>query len=150
MRIVRLAAGSHWTVCAVCADGACPVLDYIAELETDDPKKSRKVTSDLTDFAPNSSNATWIAQEFSTDLGDGIYEFRWNGKGGAPRVLWFYDANQLVVCVHGTTKKARRLSPEDMALAKKRQEEYFAAKRAGKLEVVSLAEFESEKTKSGD
>src|SRR5689334_4650384 len=122
MRVVRLAAGSHWTVCASCTDEGCPVLKYVEEMEAlggRDGKRSRKILSDLTSYAPNSDKGEWAKSRFSVELDDGIFEFRWDGKGGVPRVLWFYDENRIVVCVHGVTKKDDQLDPEDVELAKK-------------------------------
>jgi len=148
MRIVRLATGSHWTVCAACVGADCPVLEFVAELEGKggrDSKRSREILADLTSYAPNNSSTDWIRQEFSTDLGNDIYEFRWGGKGGVPRVLWFYDENRVVVCVHATIKKDDRLDTQDMELAIKRRKDYFEAKEAGELDFVEIAEYENNK-----
>lgn len=145
MQVVQLAKGTHWTVCAACANGGCPVLGFIEELEGkggNDSKRGRKIFSDLTQHAPNSASSEWAATDFSKDLGDDIYEFRWNGKGGVPRVLWFYDENKVVVCVHATIKKKPRLEPQDMEIARQRRAEYFAAKAADQLEFVDIENFD--------
>jgi phage-related protein len=145
MRVVRLAAGSHWTVCAACTPDGCSVLKYIEEMEVlggRDAKRSKKILSDLTTYAPNSDKGEWAKSEFSIDLGDGIFEYRWDGKGGVPRVLWFYDEQKIVVCVHAVTKKDWQLDPEDMELARKRRDEYFKAKNTKQLQFVEIGDFE--------
>jgi phage-related protein len=139
MRVVRLAQGTHWTICAACSGSGCPVVEFVADLESKggrDAKRARKILADLTTYAPNSTNGEWAKTEFSKDLGSEIYEYRWDGKGGVPRVLWFYDENKIVVCVHAVLKKDHRIEPQDIEVAIQRRNDYLAAKAAGQLTLI--------------
>src|SRR5438045_5738062 len=106
MRLVLIGKGQRWTVYAACTDETtCPLLELVAGL---DRKRAAKVISDLKEFVPNSTSADWARIQFSWQLrgSDGILEFRWStGRGGTPRVFWFYDEGNVIVCSHGLNKK---------------------------------------------
>jgi hypothetical protein len=140
MKIVELGIGD-WTVYAVCSDETtCPVLDFIGTL---DPKRGRKILSDLQQHIPSSTPQDWVRADFSWKLRGTkwIYEFRWSKKaGGTPRIYWFYDDNCVIVCAHGVNKKAKT-DPDDISLAERIRTAYLEAKSAGTLIVVSCARF---------
>jgi hypothetical protein len=143
MLLIRLGRGTQWTVYAATeANGSCPVLDLIAEL---DEKRANKVLSDLQQFVPNSTRRDWIAMDFSWQLEgcDAILEFRWpTKKGGTPRVLWFYDRGQVIICTHGVNKKGN-LSNEELRRAEAVRTAYLAACAGETLTIVDIDEYEA-------
>lgn len=141
MRLVLLGR-DRWSVFAVCSDEVtCPVLDFVAdELEA---KRGRKVLSDLREFVPSSSVQDWTRTDFSKPLtgSNSILEFRWpTGRGGTPRVLWFYDKSRVIVCSHGVNKKGE-LSPDEIRVAEKIKEAYDKARAADDIAEIAYADF---------
>jgi len=73
---------------------------------------------------------------------EAILEFRWKTKnGGNPRVSWFYDEGSVVVCVHGTNKKGDT-DESDIRSAESIKKSFVADRKAGRLTVVKLADFD--------
>jgi len=143
MRLLLLGQG-QWAVYAICSDdGACAVLDLIEGL---DQKRGRKVLSDLSQWVPNSSSQDWVRTDFSWKLRgtDSILEFRWPTKGGGtPRVYWFYDANNVIVCSHGVNKKGAT-DPDDVRRAEAAEEVYRRDKTARALIITRLDDFDND------
>ncbi len=141
MQVVELGKGK-WTVCAICdANGDCPILEAIAEW---DAALADAVLNDLQEYIPDSESKEWF-QGFSKQLrGYGkLNEFRWlKGKGGTPRIYWFFDAGRLVICARAELKKGKN-DPEIMKAAEKARAAYFAAKEAGDITVVPYEDTEN-------
>jgi hypothetical protein len=141
MNVVLIGEG-RWKVYAVCSDETtCPLLDFIGEL---DAKRGAKVLSDLKTWVPVSDSAEWVRNKFSWQLRDSesILEFRWKTKsGGTPRVYWFYDEGSVVVCSHGTNKKGDT-DESDIRHAESIKKLFVADRKAGRLTVVKLADFD--------
>jgi len=136
MKLVKFGVGT-WTVYGICnARGDCQVLDMIAELET---RRGNAVLSDLREYIPNSMPRDWHRQELSAALnGTDLLEFRWpTGKGGTPRILWFYDAGRVIVCAVGIDKKGS-MGNEIIKTAERLRKEYLAAKAAHQLQVSDI------------
>jgi len=131
-----------WTVYAACGDdGSCPLLDFIASLDT---KRGAKVLRDLRVYVPTSEPADWVRARFSAALvgSDGIFEFRWPTRGGGtPRVFWFYDEGRVIICSHGLDKKGAMPQPE-LRLAEQVRRAYLAAKADGRLEILELEDLD--------
>jgi hypothetical protein len=72
--------------------------------------------------------------EKSKQLREGIFEFR--TKGGL-RLLWFYDEGRVVICVNGTSNKARRLHLKKSTTPIQWKNRYFEAKQAGRLKDIT-------------
>jgi Phage derived protein Gp49-like (DUF891) len=141
MKAVQIGEG-RWKVYAVCSDETtCPLLDFIADL---DEKRGAKVLSDLRTYVPVSDSAEWVRNKFSWLLrgSEAILEFRWKTKnGGTPRVYWFYDEQSVVVCSHGTNKKGDT-DEADIRHAESIKKTFVADRKAGRLTVVKLADFD--------
>ena len=145
MKLLRLAAGVQWTVCAVFShnDEDCPLLDFIEGLEE---RVGNQVLSDLQQYVPETESSLWARTEFSKALSssNGILEFRWpKGRGGTPRVLWFYDANRVVVCCHGVNKKGSMPATE-IRRAEEIKRLYRMAKDAGRIEIVDFSDLDND------
>jgi phage-related protein len=141
MQVVRLKAGARWTVYALCdPDGDCPLLHFITELEN--RRLAGKILADLQDLAANYSPQQWHAMEFSKDLGNDVYEFRWPQKrGGTPRVFWFYQPGRIIVCTHGINKKGK-LSQKEIDSAAEIKALYEAAAKAKSLVIVDVDDYD--------
>jgi phage-related protein len=59
-------------------------------------------------------------------LSNGLYEIRTNLSQTAARTLFFVAEGKMIL-VHGFTKKSRKTSPSDLALALKRKRQYESA-----------------------
>ena len=144
MKLLLIAKG-QWTVYAICSeDSTCALLDFIDGL---DRKLGAKVLSDLRESVPWGSVAHWARTKFSWKLrGSKVLEFRWPTKGGGtPRVLWFFDAGQVIVCCHGLSKKGNSLDRSEIEFAEAAMARYFRSKAVGTLTVVELADLDDEK-----
>lgn len=142
MRLILIGKGRRWTVYAACTDEvSCPLLDFIAELDT---KRAAKVMSDLKEFVPDSTPAEWARIEFSWPLrgSDAIFEFRWRARRGTPRVFWFYDEGNVIVCSHGLNKKDNELDPHEVRTAEAMKARYRRDKQAKQVRVTRLEQFD--------
>ena len=57
-------------------------------------------------------------------LGDGLHEVRTNLPDGIARVLFYVDARQRMILLHGFVKKSRQTPNADMKLARARKAEH--------------------------
>lgn len=69
-------------------------------------------------------------------LRDGILEFR--TKGGL-RLLWFYDEGRVVICANGYFKQGQKIPNTEIDAAIRWKNDYFAARKAGKLRDITMA-----------
>ena len=149
MHVVVIGRG-QWIVYAICTDEeTCPLLDFVAGL---DEKRGNRVLADLVQYVPISTPTDWTRTDFSWALRgcDSILEFRWPTKhGGTPRVLWFYDKNQTVVCSHGLNKKGQ-LSRQDIQPAERARANYLRAKERKEITVVELRNFDPTDEEDGE
>ncbi|MBI2510627.1 MAG: type II toxin-antitoxin system RelE/ParE family toxin [Opitutae bacterium] len=61
---------------------------------------------------------------------DQLFEFK---SAGGLRLFCFFDDGRLIVCTHGTIKKAQRTRTDELDLAHDWKRRYEAAKKAGNL-----------------
>jgi hypothetical protein len=145
MKLLRLAAGACWTVYAVFSANHedCPLLDFIEGLEE---RLGDRVLSDLRQYVPKTEPSLWVRTEFSKTVSgsSGILEFRWpKGRGGTPRVLWFYDENRMIVCCQGVNKKGS-MPAMAIRMAEEIKRLYLLAKDAGRIEIVDFSSLDEE------
>jgi phage-related protein len=72
--------------------------------------------------------------EKSKQLREAIFEFR--TKGGL-RLLWFYDAGNVVICVNGYIKQGQKTPNQQIDEAIQWRNKYSEAKQAGKLKDIT-------------
>ena len=72
----------------------------------------------LRDQGPNG-----IPAKLSKSLGDGLYEFRLNGKDGIARVFYCFLKGQRLWYLHAIIKKSQKTPPKDLKLAQERMRE---------------------------
>ena len=63
------------------------------------------------------------------ELEDGILEF----KKGPVRILWFWDADQVVLCTHAFRKRTQKTPRREIDRARQVRSNYLAAKRSKNL-----------------
>jgi phage-related protein len=63
---------------------------------------------------------------------DGLYEIRVQSGSNIFRIFCFFDADHLVVVVHGFQKKTQKTPPEEIERAKKIKKEYYEEKKFDK------------------
>lgn len=63
-----------------------------------------------------------VGPPLTDSFGDGLWEVRTSLDGNIYRVL-FCITNSVIVCLHGFTKKTKKTTDQDIALARKRQRE---------------------------
>lgn len=106
MRVRLFQRGSQWVVwLASEPNGQYPLEQFLQELE---PRARAKVIADLEDYVPNSLSAEWAGSGFSKRLAgtSAVLEFRWpKGRGGTPRLLWFFADKHRLVLANGFLKK---------------------------------------------
>jgi len=110
------------------ADGTnCPAEDFLnttADLQPDEFAKLTKLLDHSTEHGLPKNK-----QKINT-LGDGLFEFK---TIGGLRLIWFWDANRIILCTHGFHKKRQTTPPSELATAAKWKKAYDTAKKANKL-----------------
>jgi len=112
----------------ILADGSnCPAEDFLdtsADLQPDEFAKLTKLLDHTCEHGiPNNK------QKVNT-LGDGLFEFK---TIGGLRLIWFWDANRIILCTHGFLKKRQTTPPAELATAVKWKNAYETAKKSNKL-----------------
>lgn len=120
----------RWTVLAVCDDrGGCQLLDFLGDFACPKGDSARNM---LVLIARTAEQGPPSNPQLCRDLGDGIFELRKSGL----RVLFFYDAGQIVICSHVYKKQGQKLGHGQGESARAAKSRYFEAKRDGELEIV--------------
>ena len=65
-----------------------------------------------------------IKEPYVKPLGDKLYEVRAKDTNGIYRVIYFAYTGKKFIMLHGFTKKTKKTPPKDIALAKKRMEDF--------------------------
>jgi hypothetical protein len=118
-------------------DGEFPSLDFLRELKWDGSPDLARLTRMLDETA---ENGVIENNEYRfKNLKNGLYEFK--AYGGA-RLLCFLDRDvagmkRLVICTNGVVKKRNKHGNEDIDLGIRMRAEYFAAKKAGSLKLIT-------------
>jgi phage-related protein len=99
MPVQLIEAGTKFHIYAWGDKYNCDTLDFLEQLEEDSNSDANRLLYLITRSAnhgpPNN-------EQQSRSLGDGIFEFK---APNTARLLWFYDANQIIICSHGFSGK---------------------------------------------
>jgi phage-related protein len=113
------------------ADGSnCPAEDFLTETATLHPDEFAKLTK-LLDHSCD-YGLPKNKQKVNT-LGDGLCEFK---TIGGLRLIWFWDANRIILCTHGFLKKRQTTPPGELATAAKWKKAYESAKSASQVRFI--------------
>ena len=124
MPIQRLHVGAKFDIYAWGDERHCETLEFLEQLEEDSNSDANRLlylikrTAEL--GAPYNEHQ-------SRPLGDGIFEFK---APNTARLLWFYDANRIIICTHGFSgKRGKGKTPRgEIDRAKQIRQEYLEEK----------------------
>ncbi len=103
-------------------DGDKPVREFIKSL---DVKLRAKVVSDLHRLEMLGSDAR---EPLSKYVGNHIFELRTILGSNIVRILYFFDANKIIVATNGFVKKQQKTPRSEILVAMQRRAEYFNRK----------------------
>jgi len=134
---LKVLAQSEWTVCAVASyaqgQDTCQIEDFFIGLETKDGGSGDGMLQLIAYVAENGPRQLPDSLSHYIDQNEKIWEF----IKGRLRVAWFYDEGQCVICTHGFIKDSQKVKKADKNYAIRMKEEYFAAKSAGTLKIIT-------------
>ncbi len=110
------------------------VVDYLEELESRNAQAHAQIVRRLEQLAERGPSRK--KDEFNL-LGDGLYEVK--ARSG-PRIIFFYDRNQIVICSSAFDKGGRKTPKKELRTARDRRREYEECKRIGNGFTISMAE----------
>ena len=128
LREVRKA---QWTVLAVCSErGDCELLEFFAELmrTPTQPLPMLHLLERISVDGPRQ-----LSDLVSHQIDGPIWEF----IRGDLRVLWFYDAEKVVICSHGFVKKRQKTPKSEIEKAKAAHARYNADKALQKNRIIN-------------
>jgi phage-related protein len=124
MPVQLIAAGAKFHIYAWGDKYHCDALDFLEQLEEDSNSDANRLLYLITRTAnhgpPNN-------EQQSRPLGDGIFEFK---APNTARLLWFYDAGQIIICSHGFSgKRGKGKTPrQEIDQAKEIRKKYLEEK----------------------
>lgn len=124
MPVQLIRAGTKFRIYAWGDEHRCEILKFLEKLEEDSNSDATRLVSLITRAAelgpPNNEHQ-------SRSLGDGIWEFK---APNTARLLWFYDANCIIICTHGFSgKRGRGKTPRrEIDRAKQIRQKYLEEK----------------------
>ena len=107
-----------------------PLADFLNELEEDDADEHARLVR-LLEFVGD--NEPPRNKEKCRQVGPGIFEFK--TRGGV-RVLWFYEANRLIICTHGFPKSQEKRLSREVKRAEEWMKKYQAARQTQQVIVI--------------
>lgn len=123
MRLRLMTEGNRYTLYSI--EQGTSVCDYLSGLEKTNAKEHAQIMRRLDHLANSGANGD---ETQFRKLGDGLYEAK--ARSG-PRVLFFYDAGNIVICVLGLNKQSQKTPKQDLETATKRKKAYLDFKKKG-------------------
>lgn len=106
--------------------GTCPAKAYLAQLNSGYPRLYGKLIRTLLEVLQEGSS---IGASKSKFLQDGILELQAQGEGAWARLLYFFDAGNLVVLTTGFNKDQDKTPPAEIEEARHLRDSYFKERR---------------------
>ena len=120
-----------WRILAICDNRQeCQVDDFLQELAPNlkkDAVKIRTIFKYVTEHGPRGLDV-----EVSHNIAPEIFEF----VRGRIRVVWFYDADKVIICSKGFIKKGQKTPKQEIEAAKQAKSNYFAEKTRGRTTIL--------------
>jgi len=134
MELLRVSRRGHpYQVLAMCDErGSCQILDFLLDLGSERNPLRRKILALLQDRVPQ--RGVLKNDQESKELEDGIFEFR----PFPARILWFWDENQVVICVEALSKPKKRATQREIAKAKDARSAYRLAKSHNDIQITNM------------
>ena len=107
-----------------------PLEEFLNALEECDPDEHARLVRLLEFVADHEPPRN---KEKCRPIGAGMFEFK--TRGGV-RVLWFYDANRVIICTHGFPKSQEKRLSREVKCAEEWKKKYIAARNAQQIIVI--------------
>lgn len=117
---------------ACSARGDCPVLDFLAGLESGHARQAVRMLALLSQVAEGGPPR-------NTERSHTVAEEIWEFIQGDLRVLWFYGKGQVVVLAVGFVKKSRKTPRAEIGAAERTLARFREASRLEALEIEEEA-----------
>ena len=119
--------GVRFSVYAWGDAGYCELADFLEELERQSNPDATRISLLISRAAeqgpsPNEQHCRQLKGKHA----EGLFEFK--APGGA-RVLWFYDANRIIICTHGFVKKKDKTPRSEIDRAQSIRQQYLKEKK---------------------
>lgn len=127
MPILRLRQGIRFSIFAWGDENSCELLEFLEKLEEDtnsDATRLSYLISRTAEYGPPRNEQQCRALEGRH--AEGLFEFK--APGGA-RILWFYDANRIIICTHGFVKKGTNTPRGQIDRAQSIRQQYLKETR---------------------
>lgn len=125
--IHKLREGKRHTLYALGDGQTVETVDFLEEMSLKRAKELNKLNALLERAL---EHGTPRNEQKCRTLGNGIYEFK---TTGGLRLVWFWDAGQMIICTHGFEKASQKTPRGQIEKALAKKDEYFKAKAAGTL-----------------
>ncbi len=127
MPTIEVQTGDRFSIHAWGTDEKCQLLDFLETLKdqvnSDYTRLLYLITRTANNGPPyNEKQCRALQGKKAVDL------FEFKAPNGA-RIIWFYDANRIIVCSHGFTKKKNRTDPEEIDRVQAIKILYFEEKK---------------------
>jgi phage-related protein len=122
MQLQCLIEGAAFTLWAILQGEN--VVDYLEQLEHENKQAYAQIAKRLEQLSERGSSRK--KDEFNV-LGNGLFEVK--ARSG-PRVIFFYDAESIVICSHAFDKRSQKTPKKEIDKALARKNSYFAEKQA--------------------
>ena len=118
MKLTEITTGSAYRIYALSSGNRCLLTEFLINHTKTIPKEVDKLIALLDRTAEHGipKNKTKV-----NTLGDGLFEFK---TTGGIRVIWFYDANKIIICTHGFLKKQQTTPRKELKRAQQMKAEY--------------------------
>jgi phage-related protein len=124
MPIQLLKAGIKFRIYAWGDEHHCETVKFLEKLDGDSDSDAIRLLNLITRTAEHGPPNN---EQHSLSLGDGIYEFK---APNTARLLWFYDADRIIICTHGFSGKrgSGKTPRKEIDRAKEIRKEYLKEK----------------------
>lgn len=120
-----------WRILAMCDNRrGCQVEDFLFTVGPNlkkDADRIRALFKYISELGPQV-----LDLEISHNIAPEIFEF----VRGRIRIVWFYDADKVVICSNGFIKKGQKTPRQEIEIAQSARRDYFAAKAQGKITLL--------------
>ena len=101
--------------------GSNSAYDFVKKMEN--RKLQAKIVGSLEVL---SEKGIFLREPYCKHLEDSIFELRCTAGNDTARLLYFYNRGRIIVITNGFIKKTRRVPAREIALAKRRRQDYLA------------------------
>ena len=123
-------SGPHASIYLLAKGNNRPAEEFLMKVADNQPEEFAKLTS-LLDYSC-AHGLPKNKQKINT-LGNGLFEFK---TIGGLRLIWFWDANRVILCTHGFVKKRQDTPRSEVENASHWKKDFEFSKKAKRLEMI--------------